>query len=916
MRRKARRAEFLAISLICLLIGVAFLASLNAIATESKGNPITDSEKQQLVLNMVNAHRNDGGTAWPAEVILAMICQEGGEGAFHTSGDYYSYNNYMYGPWTEPDNTWQSRKNIGYDFFSDGIMQVTPASGYAGQSGHNYYGYEYDSEGNLLYRHFYAYDGQEFGGYTNDQEGYEAGVEDGIAYLDANYASYAGYINAIVHYNTGPATLWIYKNGMGDPQYLGHIADKLSTCVPSLYGFSNQPWVDALEAGQQIVDDMLAELPEGESVHFYKDYQKVLDWRLRNIILFDDMHDTDNDELTGNYLKLKTAVENARYRIVELNTDSLTYDYMKPYGILILPDVEKGLSESEVRGLIEYLNSGRRLLIIGEWKGAHLPESVTEISEVADIEFEDTFLGDPDDYYQSENWVIINNIDTSHEIGKGVSEFAMYAGSSLKLFENAVAIARGDDNTYTMDPSGNGTAPDNEVTGIPPTELAGQSLPYGTEIVTLASSKFSVAGGEARLVCIADSDLWKTESWEWVGYDPIENYDNKRLLVNIINWLATPIPPPSTPPPGFGVITHGETHTSTITIVEGAPELRVELTWLGSDLDLGVEDPLGKYVGYNPDTGQIEIEIPGAQYSGLYAKPEWVSIPNPEPGEWIINVYGREIPEAYELYRVDVPDTFPPAPVADLSISDQMLDSVTLNWTAPGDDGNIGTATTYDIRYSTSPINEANWDMATQCIGEPAPQPAGNPESLLVTNILPRTDYYFALKTADEVPNWSEVSNIAYLKYVDIDVLPCQFQNQIRVCGRFVAPYLQVAIPTTSDFNASMVDPSTVRFGPGKAKPLSWYLFDLRCPRDFERDLILTFRVADTGLQPGDTEGVLTGETYDGTPFVGTDSVRVLPCTPTPTPTPTPTAPPYVPPYVPPTTPTPTPVFPFPWLHH
>lgn len=114
---------------------------------------------------------------------------------------------------------------------------------------------------------------------------------------------------------------------------------------------------------------------------------------------------------------------------------------------------------------------------------------------------------------------------------------------------------------------------------------------------------------------------------------------------------------------------------------------------------------------------------------------------------------------------------------------------------------------------------------------------------------------------------------------VEIDIKPCIYPNYIRTCGRFIAPYVQVAILTTPEFNACLVDPTTVRFGPAGAQPVSWYCFDLRCARDFDRDLILTFRVSDVGLQPGDTEATLTGETYDGTPIIGIDSVRVPPCT-------------------------------------
>ncbi|RME25551.1 MAG: hypothetical protein D6800_07485, partial [Candidatus Zixiibacteriota bacterium] len=86
--------------------------------------------------------------------------------------------------------------------------------------------------------------------------------------------------------------------------------------------------------------------------------------------------------------------------------------------------------------------------------------------------------------------------------------------------------------------------------------------------------------------------------------------------------------------------------------------------------------------------------------------------------------------------------------------------AVTLHWLAPGDDGDAGTASQYDIRYSTQPITDANWALATQVTGEPAPQPAGSAETFTVTGLQPSTTYYFAIKAADEVPNWSALSNV------------------------------------------------------------------------------------------------------------------------------------------------------------
>lgn len=87
--------------------------------------------------------------------------------------------------------------------------------------------------------------------------------------------------------------------------------------------------------------------------------------------------------------------------------------------------------------------------------------------------------------------------------------------------------------------------------------------------------------------------------------------------------------------------------------------------------------------------------------------------------------------------------------------------AVTLHWTAPGDDGTTGTATTYDLRFATAPLTADNFTSATQLTGEPAPQPAGSTEMYTAVNLTPSTTYYFALKTSDEAGNISVLSNVA-----------------------------------------------------------------------------------------------------------------------------------------------------------
>ncbi len=105
------------------------------------------------------------------------------------------------------------------------------------------------------------------------------------------------------------------------------------------------------------------------------------------------------------------------------------------------------------------------------------------------------------------------------------------------------------------------------------------------------------------------------------------------------------------------------------------------------------------------------------------------------------------------------PDVVRPAALA-LSISGSTDQSVTLQWAATGDDSLTGTATSHDVRYSTSPITAANWASATQVSGEPAPAAPGTIQSLQVTGLSRQVTYYFAAKVTDDAGNASALSNV------------------------------------------------------------------------------------------------------------------------------------------------------------
>lgn len=118
----------------------------------------------------------------------------------------------------------------------------------------------------------------------------------------------------------------------------------------------------------------------------------------------------------------------------------------------------------------------------------------------------------------------------------------------------------------------------------------------------------------------------------------------------------------------------------------------------------------------------------------------------------------------FELYGDDGGagggDTIAPDAITDLSATVYNND-VLLSFTESGDDGTTGQASQYDVRYSTTAItNDTEFNAATQATSFFPPGLPGEPSSILIPGLTPDQQYYFAVKTGDEVPNWSAMSNV------------------------------------------------------------------------------------------------------------------------------------------------------------
>ncbi len=102
-----------------------------------------------------------------------------------------------------------------------------------------------------------------------------------------------------------------------------------------------------------------------------------------------------------------------------------------------------------------------------------------------------------------------------------------------------------------------------------------------------------------------------------------------------------------------------------------------------------------------------------------------------------------------------VDDIAPSAP--SLSEVSKTSIRVELQWNVVGDDAMAGAATSYELRYATSPIDDSTFAAASNKDVAVSPE-SGAMMSGIITGLSPETTYHFALRVKDDVGNASVLS--------------------------------------------------------------------------------------------------------------------------------------------------------------
>jgi hypothetical protein len=104
---------------------------------------------------------------------------------------------------------------------------------------------------------------------------------------------------------------------------------------------------------------------------------------------------------------------------------------------------------------------------------------------------------------------------------------------------------------------------------------------------------------------------------------------------------------------------------------------------------------------------------------------------------------------------------------------------------------------------------------------------------------------------------------------VTVDIKPEDYTNRISLKSKGVVP---VAVITTPEFDAHIVDPSTVLFA--GADPVRWKIKDV--DKDGDADILFHFKTQDLDIDDRSVAAGLAGYTFENTYFTGVDTVNIV----------------------------------------
>ena len=110
---------------------------------------------------------------------------------------------------------------------------------------------------------------------------------------------------------------------------------------------------------------------------------------------------------------------------------------------------------------------------------------------------------------------------------------------------------------------------------------------------------------------------------------------------------------------------------------------------------------------------------------------------------------------------------------------------------------------------------------------------------------------------------------------VSIDIRPNSDANGIDPKSK---KDIRVVLFSINGFDATTVDPESVRFGATGSEAIPLHVGRRDLDRDSDRDLVFRFEIRDTEIECGDRVASLTGKTFGGRSIMGSSQIRTTHC--------------------------------------
>ncbi|KYC46135.1 MAG: hypothetical protein APG12_00078 [Candidatus Methanofastidiosum methylothiophilum] len=224
-------------------------------------------------------------------------------------------------------------------------------------------------------------------------------------------------------------------------------------------------------------------------------------------ILIDKYHDTDNwwgdPEGTGRYLFQELSSMGFKNKV---STEPFSDSSLKGSDIVVLWNINNPLEESEINALMKFVENGGSLLVLGSHEHDMIDttrDSLNSLLGHFGIRIMKNGTDDPTNRQGCSCTPIIHNL-AKHPINEGIESIILYKPASLEIKGNAIAIARGDNDTFAL-----GSEP-----------LGGENI-----VIVAVSEK-----GSGKVAVIGSSFIFDNGK--------IGDKNNKQFAKNLFAWLG------------------------------------------------------------------------------------------------------------------------------------------------------------------------------------------------------------------------------------------------------------------------------------------------------------------------------------------------------------------------------------------